>query len=173
MTYSWLRCYKSRGPATQLRHLRLEMFLSNACADLYFIQIFNMLLHNSINDAAEKPQIPLVRHEGFLEDFMEHCAVDQRCSRLTGRFYAVLQYRSTYAGERIGYDSGRYQLIWMQYQDVVRIVNGTLTTRRKRPNDVYVCLRVRRRFIPVAPEMNRPRGLGVVGLNNQNLVILR
>lgn len=90
MTYIRLRGYEGRGPAAQLRHLRLEMFPGNAGADFDLIQVLDVLLHDSVNDTTEVPKIPLIRHQRLLKDFMQHRSVHQGSSSLASRFDAVL-----------------------------------------------------------------------------------
>lgn len=69
---------------------------------------------------------------------MQYCAVYHRWASFTSSLDTVLENGLSHACKRIGNNQGGDEVIRVQYQDVVRIINDTLTSAVELPNYVHV-----------------------------------
>lgn len=78
------------------------------------IQILYMLLGNLADNGVQEFGGPVVRHQRFLEYFVEQRTIHKGRSLVTCCLYTILEDSPPHACETVRNDRGRYQLVGMQ-----------------------------------------------------------
>lgn len=91
------------------------------------IEIFDVLLCNFVDELGEERKIPAVGKQGILEDFVKNCSVDEWSGSFTCGLYTVLQNCTAHAAIRIGNNSSRHQLVRVENEQVLCVVDNTVS----------------------------------------------
>lgn len=125
---SRLRLDERLGPGLQFWHLASQVFKCLASAFVTELkQFLEELAERGLGKLVQPLGVPFVSLQGLLEYFMQDAAVYVRLVSGASSLDSVLKHGATDTFEGIGNNSGGYEMVRMNNEEVVRVVDCDLT----------------------------------------------